>query len=140
MSNSQPLLSNYTNLDTNRREDLITASWDLMRALTDAAGPSAAETMWNQLADIVNPELKHDLLLRMITGDLGGRIVRISGIGQNMIQCIKIIRAYTNMGLKEAKDVCDVVRSGRTQSIQLTDWNQRGRCVRELRDAGATVN
>lgn len=40
-----------------------------------------------------------------------------------IIQCIKVVRSYTSLGLKEAKDIIDAVKCGNPQSVTPTHNN-----------------
>lgn len=136
MNDHQPLLPLYEQLPEEQRNALIAVGHDWVRILTEIAGPDAAESMWNLLADQIHPTLKHDLLIEMITGQSSG-IVTLRHPGPNMISCIKVIRQYTALGLKESKDICDQARSGSPRQFRVKNWELRKGCVQDLLDIGA---
>lgn len=129
-------LTDYDQLPADIRDNLINASLDFMRALAACASAEAAEAAWNTIADTVHPSLKYDLLMRLLTGG-GGQSVMLNDCGNNIINCIKIVRQYTNMSLKDAKDLCDQVRVGFPQRVRLVNWRQRQACLADFQMAGA---
>ena len=132
-------LTDYDQLPADIRDNLINASLDFMRALAACSSAEAADAAWNAIADTVHPSLKHDLLMHLLTGE-GGHSVTLTDCGNNFINCIKTIRQYTNMGLKDAKDLCDRVRGGAPQSVRLDNWRQRRACLADFQAAGATAH
>ena len=132
-------LTDYDQLPADIRDNLINASLDFLRALAACSSAEAADAAWNAIADTVHPSLKYDLLMRLLTGD-GGQSVMLNDCGNNIINCIKIIRQYTNMGLKDAKDLCDQLRVGFPQRIRLVNWRQRRACLTDFQAAGVTAH
>jgi ribosomal protein L7/L12 len=136
MEQATGFLTDYNELPNDIRDNLVAASMDFMRALAACASAEAAEAAWNTIADTVHPNLKHDLLMRLLAGD-SGQTVTLTECGPSLINCIKTIRSYTKMGLKEAKDVCDSVRAGFPQRIRLENWRQRRDCLKEFSNNGS---
>ena len=62
--------------------------------------------------------------------------VELSAIGSNKIGVIKVVRAVTSLGLKEAKDLVDGAPSIVKEGIPKADAEK---LKKELEDAGATV-
>ena len=132
-------LTDYEELPGELRNSLICASMDFLRALAECSSPEAADAAWNTIADTVHPSLKHDLLMRMLSGGAQQSVI-LTDCGANFINCIKTIRQYTSMGLKDAKDLCDRVRGGAPQRIRLDNWRQRRACLADFQAAGATAH
>jgi ribosomal protein L7/L12 len=128
---------NYDTLTTNQRANLIIASHTLLRTLAEIAGADAANDAWGVLADTIHPNLKNDLLMRMLTGDF--QKVVITGVGTNFINCIKVVRTYTNMGLKEIKDLLDDARYKGRCEFNVFDPIKRQQLITELTEQGCTV-
>jgi large subunit ribosomal protein L7/L12 len=62
--------------------------------------------------------------------------VVISAVGDKKIQVIKVVRALTGLGLKEAKDVVDGAPSAVKEGVAK---DEADRMKAELEEAGATV-
>ena len=62
--------------------------------------------------------------------------VELTTIGTNKINVIKVVRAATNLGLKEAKDLVDGAPSVVKEAVTK---DEAEKLKKELEDAGATV-
>ena len=62
--------------------------------------------------------------------------VVLKNAGANKINVIKVVRAATNLGLKEAKDLVD--KGGQTVKSGVTK-EEADKLAKELKDAGAEV-
>jgi len=62
--------------------------------------------------------------------------VMLTGVGDKKIQVIKVVRAVTNLGLKEAKEVVDNVPSKVRESVSKEDAES---IVKQLEEVGAVV-
>jgi ribosomal protein L7/L12 len=62
-----------------------------------------------------------------------------SSIGSNKIVCIKIIRGYTGMGLRESKEAYEEAAYGKPVAIKV-DPKQRRNMIDELRQNGMIVS
>ncbi len=62
--------------------------------------------------------------------------VVLTGVGDKKIQVIKEIRAITNLGLKEAKDLVENLPSNVKEGISKQEAEE---IAKKLREAGATV-
>lgn len=63
--------------------------------------------------------------------------VVMTGFGANKIEVIKVIRAVTGLGLKEAKDMVEGVPATVKEGVSKADADD---IKKKLTDAGATVN
>ena len=63
--------------------------------------------------------------------------VILTGFGENKVNVIKVIRAITGLGLKEAKDLVEGVPSTVKEAISKADAES---IQKQLVEAGATVN
>lgn len=127
----------YEKLTSEQKFELLTNGHQFLRALCEVADNDVANEVWSQLADIVSPVYKQDLLMHLIVGKLDD--VVLTGVGPNVINAIKVVRAYTNLGLKEAKDLVDTARFVGKSKIKLTNPSHRNNMIRELRECGCTV-
>lgn len=62
--------------------------------------------------------------------------VMLTGVGDKKIQVIKVVRAVTNLGLKEAKEVVDNVPSKVREGVSKEDAES---IVKQLEEVGALV-
>lgn len=62
--------------------------------------------------------------------------VMLTGVGDKKIQVIKVVRAVTNLGLKEAKEVVDNVPSKVREGVSKEDAES---IKKQLEEVGATV-
>jgi large subunit ribosomal protein L7/L12 len=62
--------------------------------------------------------------------------VMLTGAGDKKIQVIKVVRALTNLGLKEAKDLVDGAPSAVKEGVSREEADQ---AKAQLEEAGATV-
>ena len=100
----------YENLSQEDKDMLIGAGSNFLESLTKSFGAEKAVQAWDQLADFVGKEYKHDIFYNLLVGKCNFGNVTITKIGSQTINVIKLIRTYTSMGLKEAKDITDAVR------------------------------
>ncbi|HUU39826.1 MAG TPA: 50S ribosomal protein L7/L12 [Desulfatiglandales bacterium] len=63
--------------------------------------------------------------------------VLLTGVGDKKIQVIKVVRAVTNLGLKEAKELVDNVPNKVKEGISKEDAEN---IKKQLEEAGATVD
>ena len=128
-------------LPDEHRVEIVTNGLHFVRAITEAYGTETGMALWEQIADVLDPNVKGEIFFAMITGNYNNRIL-LKGVEEdvNAVWCIKAIRAYTKLGLKEAKDIFDRLRSpfGHTEYITVKpeDYNT---AYRELRKVGIRV-
>jgi len=127
----------YENLTNEKKYELISNGHCFLRTLCDVGGAELANEVWTQLADIVSPVYRQEMLMHLLVGNLDQ--VVITGVGANKINAIKIIRTYTNLGLKESKDIVDDAHYRNNGKIQMHDYRKRELMIAELRANGCTV-
>jgi len=118
--------------------DAIAFLQSLVRHYGDAQGQSA----WEKMADFVDPDLKAEVFIAMLTGQFSGRIT-LHGVTQNAnaVSCIKAIRTLDNrrLGLKEAKDIYDGLKFSNKSAILSISAENRRTAAQELRAVGFTL-
>ena len=87
-----------------------------MRSITEAYGADEGLKLWETIANTLDPDVKGQIFMAMITGNYNDRIhlKSLYPSGQsNAVSCIKTIREWDKrgLGLKEAKDMYDRVNS-----------------------------
>ena len=101
---------------------------DLKKALEDEFGVTAAAPMMmagpmgGGEADAVEEQTEFDVILE--------------AIGEKKINVIKVVRAHTGLGLKEAKDLVDGAPNTVKEGISK---DEAEKLKKEFEDAGATV-
>jgi hypothetical protein len=112
-----------------------------MRSITEAFGNEEGMKLWDTIADTLDPDVKGQIFFAMLTGEYNG-IVTLTGSSAhaNKVSLIKAVRSVDNrrLGLKEAKDICDMLWEGKPQKLHV-DPKNRNMVMRELRDAGFYV-
>lgn len=92
---------------------IISNGLHFMRAITECYGAEKGMELWEQIASVLDPDVKGQIFFAMITGTFNDRI-EIRGVGlsgqNNAVACIKAIRQYSGLGLKESKDIYDRLR------------------------------
>jgi len=118
-----------------------------MRSITEAYGADAGLELWEQIAGVLDPDVKGQIFFAMITGTYNDRIL-LKGIGasaqNNAVNCIKEIRAWTGFGLKDSKDLYDRLRnrtfnSGPSQEYINVDPEQYSQAVAGLSRVGFVI-
>lgn len=136
-------MMNIDDLHEDQKERIISSGIELMSAITDSFGPEEGMKIWEDLSNQFGNEIKHLIFMAMLTGRTSG-VVTINGdvdIRNRVpyVEMIKIIRNYTGFGLKEAKDVCDMVSSGSSKTIKLIQNKKRADCMKDLRNIGVVA-
>ena len=121
------------------KEDIIQSGINLMRVITEAYGTDEGMKLWDTIASTLDPDVKGQIFFAMLTGDYNG-IIKVSSFqqGSDRIKRIKTIRIVTGLGLKEGKDLSDMLDSGKTITLNI-DPKKRNECLSELRNAGFHV-
>jgi hypothetical protein len=123
------------------KQDVIQSGINFMRSITEAYGTDEGMKLWDNIASVLDPDVKGQIFFAMLTGEFNGMLT-LSGCspGSNRVARIKAIRSVTspNLGLKEAKDISDLVDSGKPTKININP-KYRSTAINELRDAGFYV-
>ena len=130
---------NYADLADKQKNELLRKSHDLMISITEIWGAERGMELWESIADSLGPEIKGDLFFAMITGKGIGPVHLISINSARCVDIIRLIRAQTGLGLKEAKDIYDHVRDKGPADIEVVDGPAKLQFKQELRDLGCEV-
>lgn len=124
------------------RDQLVSDAISFMQSVVGHYGEAKGIQAWESIADSCDPDLKGEILIRMLTGDFSSRIT-VTGVqeGANAVTCIKAIRTVDERGpgLKEAKDLYDACRYNNKSFIVEAGAGNRGKAVRDLRAAGFLI-
>ena len=100
------------------KDAIVTNGLHFMRSITEAYGADEGMRLWETIASTLDPDVKGQIFFAMITGTRNNRIVlKRVGADTDRVARIKEIRAWTGLGLKEAKDASDIVALGKAVSI-----------------------
>jgi hypothetical protein len=111
-------------------------------AISQAYGAEEGMKLWERIAEVLDPSVKGDIFFAMLTGQYNDRVYakldqsRPSAVSVNKISVIKCIRTYTGLGLKEAKDLTDLMSFGNKIELILERPYQRSEFIRELSSLG----
>ena len=118
-----------------------------MRSITEAYGADEGLKLWDTIASTLDPDVKGQIFMAMITGTYNNR-VHLKGLGHmavnNGVACIKEIRTWSGLGLKESKDMYDRLRnrefdSSPSQEFVKVKHEDYHKAVAGLRNVGFTV-
>lgn len=122
------------------RQKIVRASIAFLTDVSNAVDDSdLALSLFEKLSEVIDPNLKGEVLLAMLTGYRSNRAY-ISTTGFNLsnkVACIKAIRVATACGLKEAKDFVDSMYQHKEYQLELVGDPQAAR--NELTQAGFIV-
>jgi large subunit ribosomal protein L7/L12 len=116
----EDMLETFANMTVTEIVDLISAieeKFGVTAAVAVAAGPAATEA-----AAVVEEQTEFNVVM--------------TSFGANKINVIKVVRAATGLGLKEAKDMVEGVPSVVKEAASKDD---AAKLKKELEEAGATV-
>jgi ribosomal protein L7/L12 len=121
--------------------DIIQSGMNFMRAITEAYGIDEGMKLWDGIASVLDPDVKGQIFFAMLTGEYN-HVINVTGhiMGADRVRMIKTIRTVDKrgLGLKEAKDMCDLLSSGKPFKIEV-DPQYRVAGMNELRKAGFYV-
>lgn len=125
-------------IPSEHRQDVIQSGINFIRSITEAYGSEDGMRLWENIASVLDPEIKGQIFFALLTGEYNGVVVLTGSVASaNKVALIKAVRSVDirRLGLKEAKDICDNLWSGKPQKLEV-DPKNRNTVVRELRDAG----
>lgn len=139
------------------KDEIIASGISFMRSITEAYGAETGMELWDTISSTLDPDVKGQIFFTMLTGEYGKRItIRAVRPDTGKVALIKEIRNLTGLGLKEAKDLSDVVMpstiydhiTGRSMpatvkgtpvTFDITKEFTRGDAVKRLRDLGCSI-
>jgi hypothetical protein len=126
---------------------IISNGLHFMRAITEAYGADEGLKLWEKIADVLDEDVKGQIFFAMITGQYNDRIL-LKGLTHyatnNAVACIKEIRTWSGLGLKDSKDIYDRLRNRTYESNPSQEYlkvgaEQYSQAVAGLRNAGFTI-
>lgn len=118
------------------KQAIILRGLDFIRVITEAYGPEEGMELWDTIVSTLDPDIKGDIFLAMLTGEYSNTI-KITALRHSAgkVAVVKAIRVASGLGLYEAKQVADAVESGKPATITI-DPAKRSEAIRELTTAG----
>jgi len=110
-----------------------------MESLARYYGAERSIEVWDQLGEVLGPDVKSQVFLAMLTGESSNRIRISRGTCTEAVAAVRAIRQATGMGLKEAKDAWDLTAI-KTVTIDNVQRELRSDFVRDLRYIGMRVH
>ena len=99
---------------------ILNSGIDFIRDITEAYGADKGMELWEQIASVLDPDVKGEIFFAMLTGHQAGKIaIRGYAPGSDFIRVIKAIRTVGGMDLKDAKDTANQLRDGQTVWIDV---------------------
>lgn len=103
----------FDTLDEVSKAQVIDTCMLMLRTMTEVFGLEKGEEIYNTIADACGTEVKCAVMFAMLTGHHGGVTLHDAQNVTQYVELIKTVRTHTGFGLKEAKDACDIARSGK---------------------------
>lgn len=129
-------------IPTEHETSVISSGISFMRAITEAYGSDQGLKMWDTIVNTLDPDLKGKIFFSMLTGRYSSQIIlRSANPTADKIAAIKAIRIWDsrNLGLKEAKDLCDGVWMRNCMPLHVDPAN-REKVLEALRAAGVQAD
>lgn len=124
---------NWNDISAEDQNELVNSCIDALRTFTRIYGAEDGQAVWDRLTDAMGQDLKSAVFFALITGNGGSISVKGYPLHQK-VSLIRIIRAATGLGLKEAKDLSEA-----TDCRFVVKHGEREGVVRQLREIGAVV-
>ena len=128
-------------IPSEHKVDIIQSGMSFMRAITEAYGVDEGMKLWDNIASVLDPDVKGQIFFAMLTGEYTN-VINVTGhnAGADLVRMIKTVRNVDRrgLGLKEAKDMCDELRAGKPFKLEVNP-DARANCLSELRKAGFYV-
>ena len=126
------------------RDAIITAAAHFVQEITSAYGGDTGIVLWEQISEVIDPEIRGQLFMVMLSGESLGNSkinipvqdpVRMKTLSHSRVEFIRFVRQHDSrkLGLKEAKDISDDIIGSRPTFIMVS-FADRSRIISDLRD------
>ena len=119
--------------------DIIQSGISFMRSITEAYGTDEGMKLWDNIASVLDPDVKGQIFFAMLTGQYNDLVV-LKGVdsraNNNAVACIKEIRQWSGFGLKEAKDLVEGAPQTVKEGVAKAEAEE---LKKKLEEAGASV-
>ena len=120
--------------------DLIRSGIRFLKDLQNDLGTEKGLEVWDKLRESMGDEVAGQVLFGIIKGTHSD--IRLTKIGPQKIDAIKLVRECTGMGLKEAKDLVERVEYNRfPQDLNISNlpYEHFDRYIRRFKEIGCEV-
>ena len=128
----------YAELNDNQKDEVLNASMNMMRTITDIWGPERGMELWDGIATVLGQDIKGALFFAMLTGEGLGDVILTKVNTNQAVPVIKQIRYASGLGLKEAKDLYDSARDSGIAKFRVHK-DKRMETLKELRNLGCSA-
>lgn len=91
-----------------RRDTLIREAISFMQVIIEEYGEEKGEQMWDTIVTTLDPSVKRQILMLLLTGNYSAKIILRGFRGQpQKVTAIKAVRVAAGLSLKEAKHIID---------------------------------
>lgn len=127
-------------IDAEAMNAVVSDSLALIRTITNVYGSEEGMKLWETIADTLGPVIKGKVFFALITGSHEDSVILIDKLAySNNVECIKLIRQYTGLGLMESKQAYEKA-GDRGATVSLTvDSKERANMIIALRQNGMVV-
>ena len=80
---------------------VVSSARSFIKSLCEVYGPTQGLVVWDKIRSTLSEQMASDIFLGML---IGPTQIEFHSFGVYKIEAIKEVRAFTGMGLKEAKD------------------------------------
>lgn len=116
---------------------LVFNSLNFVQSITKNYGAEQGMAMWDTIANTIDRRLKLEVFKSMMNSSQSEGRMRIIGVhpSSDKIQLIRILRQFTGMGLKEAKDGIEDLCFGKVMEVKVS-YHDHPKALAEFRAVG----
>lgn len=125
-------------------KEIIQTGICFMSAITRAYGVDDGLKLWDSIVSVLDQDIRGKIFFALLTGDYAERIT-IPGLDsadlyvRSKIEVIRAIRNVSGLGLKEAKDLAELLFAGKSVQVALKSDIENHVARSELRHVGLGV-
>ena len=109
-----------------------------MESLTRHYGTDRGQEIWEGIGNVVGTEVKGKIFFAMVSGEISNRVIFSTTRCTEKVRGIKLIREFTGMGLREAKDLFESAQIS-PNSIDCTDSESARTLITQFRAIGCVA-
>lgn len=130
-----------TEISSEHMDAIVSDGIAFIRSITVAYGSDEGMKLWDTIADTLDPDIKGKIFFSLLTGSHEDRVILSGAVaGSNKINCIKIIRQFTGMGLSESKNAYENAGDFGQKVVIKVNPKHRRECIDDLRQNGMIVS
>lgn len=99
------------------KQDVVKNGLAFVRAITNCYGAETGMALWSQIAEVLDPNVKGEMLFAMIIGGESDTVVDAVTVDHiapsklnNTLRMVRAIRTVTGCSLQEARNQVDLLR------------------------------